>query len=543
MGLLSKKSEKGSEGSMVDMDTALFAEAGKSYTNVSVLPSIIIGLLGAISTVGLSLALKNSLPYFYALINERSFVQYITTYAFWFSMGLVFFKFMNLRKEIGAFGLAYIKEFTKGRDILGKDSFVGELHRIEENMNPREGGLLLVRRINKAIKQLRISNSAAEVADVLSKVSKTDSDIIDSSYVLIKFMVWFIPILGFAATILGMAQAIGSFDSILRNINEVGLKGVQQNLGAVTSGLGIAFDATFLALFLSAILNFFINILQKREEDFLSDVENFTTDNIVNKLSSLKMQMMAAGDLAEPHGYDPMVDFKRNLENLKDAVVTNLSEVSRDLKNLHKLNQYNGEGLAQQVGRIVEAIREAPELHRKKGEETNGTSLEEALRSLNEAAHVLREGVLAVEGVRLAGANLERYIQTAEQLMQHLQTKGRDGADLAGPLGELLVAVKCLPEQLAPHGTGGNGHMALAGIENNLETLGQAIKENAETMRRLENLEGYLEHNTAVLGKITDSLNELVRVNIALGNLFAGIYNKEFKVLEGEHHGPGKERA
>ncbi len=176
-------------------------------------------------------------------------------------------------------------------------------------------------------------------------------------------------------------------------------------------------------------------------------MENFTTDNIVNKLSSLRMQMMLAGDIEQPGRPDATGELRKTMEALRAAMVASMADLSRDLKNLHKLNQVNSDGLVQQVGRVIEAINEAT-----------------------------------------------RFQQPA------------------------------LPS------AGGNADQALALIQEHLQAMAASLGENSRAMQGLANLEGLLTQNTAVLGDITQSFAELIRVNMALGELFAGIYNKEFEI-------------
>jgi len=226
----------------------ILTTVGQKYTNVPLLPSLIVSLAGGSASIAITYLVKGYLPHFYALIMERGPIQFITIYAFWFAVGMLIFKYRSLQGERRAFSLDFIKSFTSGRDVIGNKTFIGIHAEIEEHLDPMHKDLILVSRINKAIKQLRINNNPADVANVLKTVAETDAAIIDSSYILIKYMIWVIPVLGFIGTIVGMTQAIGSFDSVLKGLSEIGFAGVKQSLGSVTSGLAVAFETPFLAL-------------------------------------------------------------------------------------------------------------------------------------------------------------------------------------------------------------------------------------------------------------------------------------------------------
>jgi len=319
---------------------------GQKYTNVPLLPSFLVALAGGSLTIALAYLLKGVWPYFHSLIMERGPVQFLTVYGFWFTLGMLVFKYRNLQKERSAFGLDFIKSFTVGREMVGTKTFVGEQQMIAENLDPRHKDLILVNRINKAIKQIRINKNPADVANVLTTVADTDAAVMDSSYILIKYMIWALPVLGFIGTILGMTQAIGSFDTVLKGISEVGFAGVKQNLGLVTSGLSVAFETTFLALVLSAIVNLVANALQKREEDNLSDVEEFTTDNIINKYTVLRDQISS-----------PQIEVMPEPEKSPE---TDPEGLVRELKNMNKQQQVNADELMAQVGRVIEAVQALP---------------------------------------------------------------------------------------------------------------------------------------------------------------------------------------
>ena len=79
-----------------------------------------------------------------------------------------------------------------------------------------------------------------------------DSDVelyelsMSSSFSLPKVLLWAIPLMGFIGTVIGMSQAVGSFDAVLSNADNV--DGLKNGLVKVTGGLGTAFDTTYLAL-------------------------------------------------------------------------------------------------------------------------------------------------------------------------------------------------------------------------------------------------------------------------------------------------------
>lgn len=360
--------------------------AGKKYTNVPLLPSFVAALAGGSITIALAYLLKESLPYLYSLIMERGPVQFITIYAFWFTFGMLIFKFKNIKKERSAFRLDFIKNFTKGRDVVGTKTILEEQVNIEENQDPQYKDLILVNRINKAIKQLSINRNPSDVANILKTVGETDAAIMDSSYVLIKFMIWAIPVMGFIGTIVGMIRAIGSFDAVLKGVGEVGFSGVKQSLGQVTGGLSVAFETTFLALVLSIIINLFSNALQKKEEDLLSDVEEFTTDNIINKYSHLRSRL----------GYSTMPE--ETSQPPGDETEFHSSNILMELKNMNKQNQVNADQMMAQIGHLIETLQGMPTAPKGEAAPTvPGNELQPVLRQMSDVLKSQAEFMKTIE--------------------------------------------------------------------------------------------------------------------------------------------------
>jgi biopolymer transport protein ExbB/TolQ len=93
----------------------------------------------------------------------------------------------------------------------------------------------------------------------------------ESSYSLVKVLMWAIPILGFIGTVIGMSQAVGSFDAVLGNADNV--DGLKAGLTKVTSGLGTAFDTTYLALVISVLLSFPMIYLERQEAQLLNGID------------------------------------------------------------------------------------------------------------------------------------------------------------------------------------------------------------------------------------------------------------------------------
>ena len=73
----------------------------------------------------------------------------------------------------------------------------------------------------------------------------------------------------------------------LRHIGDALLqahKAVTGDISGVTSGLGIAFNATFVALLLTLILMFFLHQLQQAQEQFVHDTDHWIDQHLIRHM-------------------------------------------------------------------------------------------------------------------------------------------------------------------------------------------------------------------------------------------------------------------
>jgi hypothetical protein len=202
----------------------------------------------------------------------------------------------------------------------------------------------------------------------------------------------------------------------------VGFAGVKQSLGTVTSGLAVAFETTFLALVLSAIVNLFSNTMQKKEEDLLSDIEEFTTDNIVNKYTTLKDRMGSA-DIA-PEGIFSGLATGEETKN-----------IIRELKNLNKQQKVNTDELLAQLGRLIEAIDKKPPPSDSKPLDAGDTGdLGAVLNELNETIKRQSEFFKQLEGV-------SQLIEINMEVMKSLPATLEELRETSRKLGQLFAKI------------------------------------------------------------------------------------------------------
>ena len=112
-------------------------------------------------------------------------------------------------------------------------------------------------------------------ADVDEAFGITEREYMRGSFALPRFMVWAIPILGFIGTVWGISNGIAHFSDAMTATNSVTdvSSMLKDNLPLVTNSLATAFDTTLLALLLSIPLMMMMIWLEKREESYLTQLD------------------------------------------------------------------------------------------------------------------------------------------------------------------------------------------------------------------------------------------------------------------------------
>ena len=139
----------------------------------------------------------------------------------------------------------------------------------------------LQRIILRAIQQFQISQSVNQSNSLVNSSLELMQHEIDLKYNMLRYLVWLIPTLGFIGTVIGIAMALSAANN-MPSLDDS--EAVKLWFGAMTSKLGLAFNTTFLALVMAAILVFLQHIAQGREESGLNGIGQYVMDHLINRL-------------------------------------------------------------------------------------------------------------------------------------------------------------------------------------------------------------------------------------------------------------------
>jgi biopolymer transport protein ExbB/TolQ len=250
------------------------------------------GLAAAVLTLLFYVAVVQPLSdtYFGELFGARGWVPYVIAWLSAWAGFLLAGKTFLLGAQRRALKLDLLPEALSSR-ITARNaaSFRRHLQHLADRELPPARFLasagarsLLVERLDRALEFFRMRGAAGDVVDQLSNQSQIDANAVESSYTMIRVFIWAIPLLGFIGTVLGISEAVAGFSNSVAEA--VDLDVMKQSIGAVTSGLGVAFDTTLLALVMSIFIMFPTSSLQKAEEDFLDRVDIYCEQHLGRRL-------------------------------------------------------------------------------------------------------------------------------------------------------------------------------------------------------------------------------------------------------------------
>ncbi|MBJ18029.1 MAG: hypothetical protein CL933_01275 [Deltaproteobacteria bacterium] len=213
------------------------------------------------------------------LFTARGWVPYVITGVSFWALLLLGARLLRLREEAAALD----------RDLIatGPDGLLGpaDASRAVAELLARAQGIessFIVARLERALRHFEARQRVVEVVEFLTGESSADEGRVDASYALIRVFVWAVPTLGFIGTVIGIGSAVGGFSETLAAASS--LEGMKESIGQVTGGLGVAFDTTLLALVMSILIMFPASAVQRIEETFLGEAEDYCSEYLVRRL-------------------------------------------------------------------------------------------------------------------------------------------------------------------------------------------------------------------------------------------------------------------
>ena len=254
---------------------------GGKYTDVNIWCSVIITvvLCSAFFTVLNFVPPNLRKTKLIEILLDRGWTPYVMTCFAIFALVILLVKTQKLGFQVKALEIEII---PRANDFnLTPDSAPDAIKRMYGLVDDPKR-FVLFNRIERALMNLKNIGNVSDVSEMLRAQAENDESHMDSSYSLLRGLIWAIPIFGFIGTVIGLSSAIGKFGSVLTA--EANMSALKQSLSPVTSNLAVAFDTTFLALILAVFVQMLMTVLQKREEMFLDECRDYAHCHVISRL-------------------------------------------------------------------------------------------------------------------------------------------------------------------------------------------------------------------------------------------------------------------
>jgi biopolymer transport protein ExbB/TolQ len=257
------------------------AEASSESARRSEAPFGLTGAVAAALTTVFYLAVVQPLSDtgFGQIFGARGWVPYVISFLSMWSAVLLAWKYRRLRAQSRVFAVDLLPGSLADRVTpAAAPRYLAHLASLPADL----ASGFLVQRMARTLEHFRVRADVAEAVDVLRAQAERDEAAVESSFSMLRVFIWAIPILGFIGTVLGIGQSVGGFSESVAAAADLDV--MKDSIGTVTSGLGIAFDTTLLALVMSIFIMFPTSSLQKAEEDHLARVDDYCQRNLVARL-------------------------------------------------------------------------------------------------------------------------------------------------------------------------------------------------------------------------------------------------------------------
>ena len=207
----------------------------------------------------------------YIIIKDKE-PQFEIIFCLW-GMIVLGYKFMQVTKERALFKQDFVR-VQPGERIIPEDALdrYKELRTAVER-EPRWRERLLPECLLAALHRFHASSSIQDAANAIRERSELASDRLDSQLSLVRYIAWAIPAIGFIGTVRGIGDAL--------NFAEQAIHG---DISSVTTGLGLAFNSTFVGLSMCIVLMFFLHMVQQRQEAFIIETQTYCRDKLIDTM-------------------------------------------------------------------------------------------------------------------------------------------------------------------------------------------------------------------------------------------------------------------
>ena len=213
-------------------------------------------------------------------LTERVIFQGTITMVWAFSLATVILKSLRNKKERAAIEENVLPE---GLVMTDSDKIIEVYERIKAIPHLTES--LALTRVARVLAMWINTGDFERTAEYAHVQSDVDAVASDSSFRRNRLFIWAMPLLGFVGTVFGVAAGISGFAAFLQQSNVTAAQ-ITEQVGAITSGLAVAFFCTLLGLATAGLAAFPSLMMERNEEDVLAEIDELVEDRLLSRMPS-----------------------------------------------------------------------------------------------------------------------------------------------------------------------------------------------------------------------------------------------------------------
>lgn len=172
-----------------------------------------------------------------------------------FCLFLMGYKLWRLLDEETLYTRDFLKDYDKSLP-LDVDLALSDLEASKYKENPAMATWI------NCIRRFKNTRNVQHAADAIASSVDSVAAQLESGNNMIRYIIWAIPSIGFVGTVRGIGQALAQADQALAG-----------DIAGMTASLGVAFNSTLVALFISLILMFFMHLLNSRQDTMVLNTQ------------------------------------------------------------------------------------------------------------------------------------------------------------------------------------------------------------------------------------------------------------------------------
>ena len=143
----------------------------------------------------------------------------------------------------------------------------------------------------RGLERYHLTGSVQETTETIMGRLEIAAEQQESELSILRYLAWAIPSIGFIGTVRGIGIALMRADEALTG-----------DLSAVTGALGVAFNSTLVALFISILLMLLIHWLQSGQESLILSLKTICREKFLDKLMELPEKPKSMTESADTSG-------------------------------------------------------------------------------------------------------------------------------------------------------------------------------------------------------------------------------------------------